>query len=167
PRRVGPMVRDDAELEPTAAQRLEQRMRRAEQRDPRLPRRVLGGEERAQAVLVETELVAQQRLVVGAAHEARQELVAEPLRERGGLVAPPDGVEPGAMPGCEQLVVPLEAHERLAPVEGDRLDHRPTTLLAWRGGSCGRRSCWCPLRSLRATGCTPTPPPCSCLRPRR
>src|SRR5439155_18286278 len=45
-------------------------------------------------------------------------------RVRLGHAVTADRREPGAMTGLEQRRLPLPAHERVAPVEEDRLDHR-------------------------------------------
>jgi hypothetical protein len=56
--------------------------------------------------------------------QARQLLALEARGETERLARATERREPGAVPGREQLVVPFELHQRVAPVEENRVEHR-------------------------------------------
>ena len=129
-------VRDDPQLQPAPAERLEQRVRRPAEDTRRLPRRVLGLE------------IAVELLVGGVDPEVAEQLAHEPrvldllecarlpehrlvpLAEvrgdlrRLGQAVPPERCEPCAMAGLDELRLVRERHQRVAPVEENRAQHR-------------------------------------------
>jgi hypothetical protein len=125
-------VRDEPEPEPEPAQPLQQRMRVRREHARRLPRAVLGLEEGVELLLVHLDLEVMEKpthelrvldlLDRPGRPEERLVLFAEVLRQLGLLVLPDRG-EPRAVTGRDELGGVHELHQRVAPVEQNRLQH--------------------------------------------
>ena len=110
-------------------------MRVAGEATRRLPRGVLRLEETGQPVVVYREAEVAEQLrdqlrILDLLHRAgnpEERLVVLPEVRRQSLevcrLAVPDRLEPGAVAGGDQLRVVRELHQRVAPVEEDRLKH--------------------------------------------
>ena len=120
---IGPRVPDDAGLQASTSQRVEQRVGRGEHLMCGEPRLVLGIDETVR--VFDAELGEQ--LSVRPVVRVTEDELAVPGR-KAGIVA----TEPGAMPGFEQLVVPRELDEGIAPVEQDRFEHEATLAVVAR-----------------------------------
>ena len=128
-------VRDEPELEAAVPQRLEQGVRVAREHARRIPRRVLGLEKAAQLLLVDGDPGVLEHfpdearvvdLVEGSLEESRDR--GEPcfrVEEAVILGQPlgPDRLEARTLACRDQLHVPRELHQRVAPVEENGLEH--------------------------------------------
>ena len=139
-------VRHEAELQPSLAERLEQRVRRRREPARRSPGGMLGLEKAAELVVVHVDA----ELAEEAAHlarvldllddpgleEARDVNVAKAVGDTRDKLAPDRG-EAGRVPCFEQIGLGRPLHERVAPVEQDRVEHR-----GYATGALTRRILW-------------------------
>ena len=126
-------VRHEPELQTSFSEGFEERVGGRRQPARRAPSGVLGLEETAELVVVDLDVeLAEQPADLGwildFLDEARLEEagdidVAEPVRDAGDRLAA-ERSEAGEVPGFEEVRFRRPLHERVAPVEEDRLEHR-------------------------------------------
>ena len=120
--RLRPRVGDDPRLQAAPAERLQQSLRRAEDRMGRTPHAVLDVDEAIDFLRRQlAEQLTKQVAVVVALRRTLEHDLAIPLGER--LIGAADRRERRLMARHEQVVVPRELHEGVVPVEEHRFQH--------------------------------------------